>query len=102
MANYFLAIAVALSVSSASAQFNYGEAIEKSLLFYEAQRTGKLPANNRVPWRQDSFVTDSGPNGEDLSGGYFDGTFNLYSTLIFVFVFMALLTPFYSVLIYIV
>jgi hypothetical protein len=52
--------------------YDYGEVLGKSILFYEAQRTGRLPSTNRIPWRGDSFVTDRGVNGEDLSGGYFD------------------------------
>ncbi|XP_037042777.1 endoglucanase E-4-like [Bradysia coprophila] len=59
-------------VSLALAQYDYADVIRRSLLFYEAQRTGVLPANNRVPWRGNSFVTDRGVNGENLSGGYFD------------------------------
>jgi len=47
----------------------------KSLLFYEAQRSGKLPADNRIPWRADSALDDRGSNGEDLTGGYYDGAF---------------------------
>lgn len=46
--------------------------LSSSLLFYEAQRTGKLPANNRIKWRGDSMLMDRGDNGEDLTGGYFD------------------------------
>lgn len=61
-----------LTIASAG-NYNYAEALEKSLLFYEAQRTGFLPPNNRIPWRGHSFVTDRGDDGEDLSGGYFDG-----------------------------
>ena len=34
--------------------FNYGEALQKSLFFYEAQRSGDLPTTNRVNWRGDS------------------------------------------------
>lgn len=60
-------------VSLALAQYDYADVIRRSLLFYEAQRTGVLPANNRIPWRGNSFVTDRGANGENLSGGYFDG-----------------------------
>ena len=52
---------------------NYGEALRLSLLFYEAQRSGALPSNNRVPWRGDSSLGDVGNNGEDLTGGYHDG-----------------------------
>jgi endoglucanase len=44
-----------------------------SMLFYEAQRSGKLPADQRVTWRKDSALGDKGNNGEDLTGGYYDG-----------------------------
>ncbi|KAI8767426.1 endoglucanase E-4 [Biomphalaria glabrata] len=42
---------------------NYTDALGKSILFYEAQRSGKLPANNRVPWRGDSALNDCVPGG---------------------------------------
>ncbi|XP_033764172.1 endoglucanase E-4-like isoform X2 [Pecten maximus] len=56
----------------ASEKYNYAEVLEKSILFYEAQRSGKLPSTNRIPWRGDSALTDHGQNGEDLSGGWYD------------------------------
>ena len=37
---------------------NYKDALTKSLIFLEAQRSGKLPANNRLPWRGDSALED--------------------------------------------
>ncbi|KIY73740.1 glycoside hydrolase family 9 protein [Cylindrobasidium torrendii FP15055 ss-10] len=40
--------------------------------FYDAQRTGKLPASNRVSWRNDSCLEDGKEDGVDLSGGFFD------------------------------
>ncbi|MEM6867991.1 MAG: glycoside hydrolase family 9 protein, partial [Cyanobacteria bacterium P01_C01_bin.121] len=52
--------------------FNYGEALQKSLLFYEAQRSGPLPEDNRIDWRNDSAVNDGADVGVDLSGGYYD------------------------------
>ena len=52
---------------------NYKEVIHKSLLFYEAQRSGYLPAHNRIPWRKDSALTDGDDVNEDLKGGYYDG-----------------------------
>ena len=52
---------------------NYKDAIHKSLLFYEAQRSGKLPADNRIPWARDSALDDGSDVGVDLSGGYYDG-----------------------------
>ena len=54
-------------------KYDYGEVLELSLLFYEAQRSGKLPDDNRIPWRGDLSLNDTGTNGEDLSGGYHDG-----------------------------
>jgi endoglucanase len=53
-------------------QFNYGEALQKSLFFYEAQRSGDLPANNRVNWRGDSGLQDGADVGRDLTGGWYD------------------------------
>ena len=60
-----------------SAQYNYNEALSKSILFYEAQRTGYLPSTNRIPWRGDSFTNDR-DGVIDLTGGYFDGNVRHY------------------------
>ncbi|XP_020086791.1 endoglucanase 13-like [Ananas comosus] len=59
------------------AQFDYGAALTKSLLYYEAQRSGKLPVNQRVQWRADSALHDGGDAGVDLTGGYFDAGDNV-------------------------
>ena len=40
----------------AGEKYNYGHVMGLSLLFYEAQRSGKLPGNNRIPWRGDSAL----------------------------------------------
>ncbi|KAK5637982.1 hypothetical protein RI129_012277 [Pyrocoelia pectoralis] len=53
-------------------QPNYKDVLRLSLLFYEAQRSGRLPVDNRIPWRGDSALDDKGTNGEDLTGGYYD------------------------------
>ena len=50
----------------------YREALELSLLFYRAQRSGSLGPDNKVPWRSDAHTEDRGRGGEDLSGGYYD------------------------------
>jgi endoglucanase len=39
------------------------------LYFYEAQRSGQLPSQNRVPWRNSSSLEDGKDVGLDLSGG---------------------------------
>ena len=45
------------------ASVEYGEALTKSLLYFEAQRSGKLPSNQRVQWRGDSALTDGSDAG---------------------------------------
>ena len=50
-----------------SHSFECREVLEKSLLFYEAQRSGPLPSDNRIEWRGDSALDDV------PVGGYYDG-----------------------------
>ncbi|KAF2304265.1 hypothetical protein GH714_029017 [Hevea brasiliensis] len=57
--------------------FNYKEALTKSILFLEAQRSGKLPPHNRIPWRGDSALDDGKLENADLSGGYYDAGDNV-------------------------
>lgn len=40
------------------ATFDYKDALTKSLIFLEAQRSGKLPPNHRPQWRGDSGLDD--------------------------------------------
>ncbi|XP_063240585.1 uncharacterized protein LOC134541243 [Bacillus rossius redtenbacheri] len=63
---------LACVASSAAGSYDYKDVLRKSTLFYEAQRSGKLPADQRVKWRGDSALNDKGVNGEDLTGGYYD------------------------------
>ena len=70
------------STQCSSERYDYGEALRLSNLFYEAQRSGKLPDDNRIPWRGDSSLGDVGNNGEDLKGGYHDG--NIYFHLKYI------------------
>ena len=53
-------------------EFNYGEALQKSILFYELQRSGDLPEKTRCNWRGDSALTDGSDVGVDLTGGLYD------------------------------
>lgn len=52
--------------------YDYSQVLCMSYLFYEAQRSGPLPADNRVTWRGDSALGDGSDVGIDLTGGYFD------------------------------
>lgn len=90
---FFLISVNALCGSAAHADHNYAEALQKSIYFYETQRSGPLPdadnnflANdlhngflpNRVEWRGDSYLEDGLYNqygeylGLDLTGGWHD------------------------------
>nr|KAI8728241.1 endoglucanase A-like [Biomphalaria glabrata] len=45
---------------------DYASALGKSILFYDAQRSGPLPANNPIHWRGDSALHDC------VVGGWYD------------------------------
>ena len=46
-------------------KYNYGEALQKSVLFYELQRSGDLPEKVRCNWRGDSGLDDGKDAGLD-------------------------------------
>ncbi|KAF3648223.1 Endoglucanase 16 [Capsicum annuum] len=56
---------------------DYSEALSKSLLYFEAQRSGRLPYNQRAIWRHHSGLTDGLDQGVDLVGGYYDAGDNV-------------------------
>lgn len=45
---------------------DYADALTKSLLYFEAQRSGRLPYNQRVTWRDHSGLTDGLEQGVRL------------------------------------
>lgn len=47
--------------SSSSANYDYADALGKAILFFEGQRSGKLPKDQRVKWRGDSALSDGKP-----------------------------------------
>lgn len=52
--------------------YDYGQVLGLSLLFYEAQRSGTLPATNRIAWRGNSCTNDVTSSGDSLDGGWYD------------------------------
>ena len=56
---------------------DYARHIELSLLFYECQRSGPLPKNNRIFWRHDSMLNAGADVNVDLTGGYYDAGDNV-------------------------
>ncbi|KAG7016779.1 Endoglucanase 8, partial [Cucurbita argyrosperma subsp. argyrosperma] len=61
----------------AAAQHDYYDALHKCILFFEGQRSGKLPPDQRLKWRHDSAIHDGASIGIDLSGGYYDAGDNI-------------------------
>lgn len=56
---------------------NYTIALRKALMFFNAQRSGKLPRHNNVSWRGNSGMNDGKSDSswtitKDLVGGYYD------------------------------
>ncbi len=81
---FLLAFLVALScfpsAGLTAASFNYAEALQKSILFYEAQRSGSLSTSSiptRLTWRGDAQLTDGQAEGLDLTGGWVDAGDNM-------------------------
>ena len=58
--------------AKASGDYNYAEALQKSMFFYEVQQSGVLPEWNDVMWRGDSMVDESGKETDKVPGGWFD------------------------------
>ena len=59
------------SVNAAS-DYNYAEALQKTMFFYEVQQAGKLPEWNNVSWRADSMLKEDGTDSDVVPGGWFD------------------------------
>ncbi|CAO2175113.1 unnamed protein product [Urochloa humidicola] len=72
-----LAVALAAAAQVAAAGHDYRQALSKSILYFEAQRSGRLPGGQRVAWRANSGLLDGKANGVDLVGGYYDAGDNV-------------------------
>ncbi|KAK3009825.1 hypothetical protein RJ639_013950 [Escallonia herrerae] len=70
-------VLVSTVVVMRAASRDYGDALSKSILFFEGQRSGKLPPTQRVTWRRDSALADGFGQGVDLVGGYYDAGDNV-------------------------
>ncbi|XAR59099.1 Cellulase [Bertholletia excelsa] len=56
---------------------DYADALSKSILFFEGQRSGFLPDDQRISWRAGSGLGDGWQVNTDLTGGYYDAGDNV-------------------------
>ncbi|CAN1149603.1 Endoglucanase 11 [Linum perenne] len=72
-----IAIAFLPFIYQSSSTHNYSDALSKSLLYFESQRSGRLPHLQRATWRHHSALLDGLEQGVDLVGGYYDAGDNV-------------------------
>ncbi|KAL1190247.1 Endoglucanase 23 [Cardamine amara subsp. amara] len=56
---------------------DYSDALTKSILFFEGQRSGRLPKQQRMSWRRNSALNDGKNLKTNLVGGYYDAGDNV-------------------------
>ncbi|KAL9312434.1 hypothetical protein ACSQ67_017886 [Phaseolus vulgaris] len=71
-----LLLLLSLSVNSGTAH-DYQDALSKAILFFEGQRSGFLPQDQRMQWRANSGLGDGWTYNLDLTGGYYDAGDNV-------------------------
>ena len=68
-------IAIVLLWAVYPKDFDFKQATQYSLNFYEAQRVGQLPSDNRIPWRGSSLLYEGSSElgAPNLTGGWMTG-----------------------------
>ncbi|XP_010534895.1 PREDICTED: endoglucanase 3-like [Tarenaya hassleriana] len=74
---FFLFLFSAQFLGNVEANPNYREALSKCLLFFQGQRSGRLPRDQRITWRSNSGLSDGSSDHVDLTGGYYDAGDNV-------------------------
>ncbi|KAI3775837.1 hypothetical protein L1987_45591 [Smallanthus sonchifolius] len=60
------------SIVASTKSHNYADALTKSLIYFEAQRSGRLPYNQRVTWRDNSGLTDGLEQGAQVGKAFME------------------------------
>ncbi|KAH7517743.1 hypothetical protein FEM48_Zijuj09G0096700 [Ziziphus jujuba var. spinosa] len=60
-----------------SSDHDYRDALSKAIQFFEGQRSGFLPQDQRLSWRANSGLSDGWTYNTDLTGGYYDAGDNV-------------------------
>ncbi|CAL9228625.1 unnamed protein product [Arabidopsis halleri] len=75
---YFVTVFILLLLLLPTAiPHDYSDALRKSILFFEGQRSGRLPKQQRMTWRSNSALNDGRNLKTDLVGGYYDAGDNV-------------------------
>ena len=76
-ATFLVAVLLNLAASASSSGHDYRDALSKAILFFEGQRSGFLPQDQRQSWRANSGLSDGWTYNTDLTGGYYDAGDNV-------------------------
>ncbi|XP_010446419.1 PREDICTED: endoglucanase 23 [Camelina sativa] len=75
---YFVTVFIlVLLILPTAIPHDYSDALRKSILFFEGQRSGRLPKQQRMAWRGNSALNDGRNLNTNLVGGYYDAGDNV-------------------------
>ncbi|MED6131534.1 hypothetical protein PIB30_010581 [Stylosanthes scabra] len=66
-----------MAANTARGSHDYEDALMKAILFFEGQRSGFLPQDQRMSWRANSGLGDGWNYNTSLVGGYYDAGDNV-------------------------
>ncbi|CAL9228626.1 unnamed protein product [Arabidopsis halleri] len=70
-------VLILLIILPTTISYDYSDALTKSILFFEGQRSGYLPREQRMTWRRNSALNDGKNLNANLVGGYYDAGDNI-------------------------
>ncbi|CAE6151114.1 unnamed protein product [Arabidopsis arenosa] len=70
-------VLILLIILPTTISHDYSDALTKSILFFEGQRSGYLPREQRMTWRRNSALNDGKNLNANLVGGYYDAGDNI-------------------------